>query len=392
MSIIPLNSHKKADSSAPNCTKSQVVHLPIAPQIVARTRFSPPPPAQSGCLMVHEAIDLLHTAVKTSVKLPKMVTLSGPGDPLATPSITLDTVAEIRKHYPDLPIGLRSYGIGSRELATRLAEAGVTYLQMITDAIVSEIFEKVYAWIRPGQKTLKLSDASELLIQEQRYGIPALTFAGIKVCIETTLFPGYNLHHISQIARETAELGAEGISLIPYKAVEGVEVELESPEETEIATITEGAAKYLPIIEPLICEPVDRKKNEKSAAASTVRKPSKDKPNVAVVSSNGIEVDLHLGRAKQFLIYGPRKDGLTCLLEARRAPAPGKGNNRWNEVSLLLNDCFVLLAASAGEAPRTTLSKKGLQVVLTDENIEGTVDALYGGGKKGKNKKQGNPN
>lgn len=391
MSIISLDSHKKAAAATANCTTSHVLHLPVAPQIVARTRFSPPPPPKSSCLMVREAVELLRTTAETSGKLPQLVALSGPGDPLATPDITLDVANAIREEFPAIPIGLRTYGIGSKELATALAKAGVTYVQMITDAIVSEIFEKVYAWIRPGLKTLKLSDASALLIEEQRYGIPALGFAGIQVCIETTLYPGYNLHHIYQIARETGELGAEGMALIPYQAVEGVEVELESPNENEIREITTKVEKQLPIVEPLIADPASLRVNKQSAVGSSVRKPSKEKPNVAVVSSNGIEVDLHLGRAKQFLIYGPRKDGLTCLLEARRAPAPGKGHNRWDEVSHLLEDCFVLLAASAGEAPRTTLSQKGLQVVLTEDNIEGTVDALYGDGKKGK-KQERNPN
>jgi nitrogen fixation protein NifB len=33
------------------------------------------------------------------------------------------------------------------------------------------------------------------------------------------------------------------------------------------------------------------------------------------------------------------------------------------------------------------LGAKGIRVILTEENIEGTVDVLYGGGKKQKCKK-----
>ena len=41
-----------------------------------------------------------------------------------------------------------------------------------------------------------------------------------------------------------------------------------------------------------------------------------------------------------------------------------------------------LLAASAGQRPREVLGSRGVRVILTEDNIEGTVDVLYGGGKK----------
>lgn len=383
MSPISLAAHKQAVIEAQKKQKPNVVHLPVAPQLVARTRFSPPPPPRSSCLMVDEAMELLHRTIKESSDTIDLVAISGPGDPLATPEITLHIISTIKKHYPDVPIGLRTYGIGSREYAADLAQAGVSYVQFITDGTSAEILEKIYAWIRPGQKTLKIKDAVDLLIQEQRYGITAVKFAGLSVGIETTLYPGYNLHHIAKIASETAELGAGGISLIPYQAMPGVEVELESPTRSDIETISSIVQKHLNVTRPLIDMQVEIPETAANMAAGVVvRTPTKEKPNIAVVSSNGIEVDLHLGRANRFLIYGPRNDGLTCLLESRNAPEQGKGKDRWQGVSQLLDDCFVLLAASAGEAPRSALSQKGLQVVLTEEKIEGTVDALYGGGKK----------
>lgn len=117
-------------------------------------------------------------------------------------------------------------------------------------------------------------------------------------------------------------------------------------------------------------------------------KPTEERPNVAVVSSNGMDVDMHLGQASQVLIYGPRPDGLTCLLMARKTPGTGGGSDRWQQLAEeCLHDCFALLATHAGDAPRKELAELGIQVILTDENIEGLVDVLYGGGKKKKCKK-----
>ena len=121
-----------------------------------------------------------------------------------------------------------------------------------------------------------------------------------------------------------------------------------------------------------------------SKTITTLPRPSKRRPNVAVVSSDGMDVDLHLGHAIRILIYGPREDGLACLLETRPAPAPGSGGSRWEDLADTLSDCFILLAASAGKNPREILSRRGIQVFITEDNIEGTVDVLYGGGKKRK--------
>ncbi|OGR05024.1 MAG: hypothetical protein A2520_11115 [Deltaproteobacteria bacterium RIFOXYD12_FULL_53_23] len=99
-----------------------------------------------------------------------------------------------------------------------------------------------------------------------------------------------------------------------------------------------------------------------------------------------MDIDLHLGQAIKGLIYGPREDGLACLLEARDLPEPGNGDNRWLELSEILKDCFALLATSAGQRPREILSSYGLTVLLLEDNVEGAVDVLYGGGKKGKNR------
>jgi nitrogen fixation protein NifB len=75
------------------------------------------------------------------------------------------------------------------------------------------------------------------------------------------------------------------------------------------------------------------------------------------------------------------------MLETRQAPDPGSGESRWEQLADTLSDCFALLAASAGQRPREVLGGRGIRVILTEENIEGSVDVLYGGGKKQKCKK-----
>ncbi|OGR19907.1 MAG: hypothetical protein A2X81_17380 [Desulfobacterales bacterium GWB2_56_26] len=363
-----------------------VIHLPVAPQVVARTRFSPPPPSRSGCLTVPEAMDILAAAMrKERSGGSTMVAITGPGDPLATPDITLQTIELVRARYPELKIGLRTLGMGSAALAGKLARAGLNYVEMQVDGTKPAVLEKIYAWIRPGMKTLKTSEAVALLINEQRHGVSALKFHELKVIVTTTVYPALNIDHVAKISAEMMELGADGIGLIPYAPEPGAEVSLESPTPAAIAATAAKAAPFLPIVEPLLRERAGDSNSDSAPVKAPLPRPTSERPNVAVVSSNGMEVDLHLGQAIRLLIYGRREDGLACLLDVREAPEPCTPE-RWSELAGILPDCFVILAASAGETPRKTLAQAGIKILISEGSIEGTVDVLYGGGKKGRKK------
>ncbi|PHR29085.1 MAG: dinitrogenase iron-molybdenum cofactor biosynthesis protein [Desulfotalea sp.] len=383
MGVISFAENKQTASKSTQAYAAVALNLPVAPLVVARTRFSPPPPQHRDCMMVPEAMELLHRTIKDQNRNVSVVAVSGPGDPLVTPDITLYIIRLIRQHYPGLKIGLKTRGIGSQKLAAKLADAGLDFVEMQVDAVTTEILEKLYAWIRPGQRTIRIKEGAELLLREQRSGLPALKFHELSVSISTTLYPGYNLDHVAKISAEMMELGADSISLIRCRSEPGVEVELETLTNETIAALRMAAEPFLRVIDPRIVEASRALGRDPSVALmENMPKASGGKVNVAVVSSNGIEVDLHLGQATQFLIYGPRDDGLTCLLEARDAPLVDPGKNRWEGIADLLADCFVLLVASAGEKPRSVLASKGLKIVITEENIEGTVDCLYAGHKK----------
>ena len=171
---------------------------------------------------------------------------------------------------------------------------------------------------------------------------------------------------------------------MPYDPEPDAEVTLSPPDNEMIKAAEKAVQRYLPLVTPLLGQSGMQTKEPMSDQKKQLPRPDESRRYVAVVSSNGMDVDLHLGQAQNILIYGPREDGLICLFESRKAPVPGSGSNRWQELAELLSDCFVLLAASAGDAPRKILSEYGIRVILTDENIEGSVDVLYGGGKKGK--------
>lgn len=377
---------RAAIKNNPGKGNNDIIHLPVAPHVTARTRFASIVPEKIPFMMPHEAMALLDSVMETRGDSITMVAITGPGDPFAVPDTTLKTISLVKQNFPDLVVGLKTLGIGGERFAADFVSAGAEYFEVQVDAVKADILEKLYAWIRPGLKTLKISDAVKILLQEQRNSVPAMKYAGAGVSIVTTVYPGYNDDHVKKISEKMMELGADSISIFPYEPGPDAEVSLPAPNEEMLIRVETESGKYLPVVKSRLC----CAKNTSTAHGGGIKKqlprPVGKKVNVAVVSSSGMDVDLHLGQADNILIYGPREDGLACLLETRKAPQSGSGGKRWEAFAEVIDDCFVVLAASAGESPRKILSGYGISVILTDENIEGSVDVLYGGGKKGKKK------
>jgi nitrogen fixation protein NifB len=384
-----LISHEAAESYCASSRRSSGrAHLPIAPKAQARVRYSPGSPLPRA-LSPEQALNWLEYLGEQG-EIIKVVNINGPGDPLATPELTLQTIAMLRERYPGISICLTTLGFGAGELAGRLAELGLAHVSILLEAVDPEVAENIYAWIRPGTKTLPISEAACILVEEQAAAIAALVKSRMVVKIKTTVYPGINSKHVLDIAKQAAKLGASEMKLFPFLAVGD-----ECPRPTEEAVPAEleylagQANKYLPtqLIDLETCRQLAGMEFADQAGAQTrFPKPSPRRPNLAVCSSDGFEVNLHLGQAYQYLIYGPQ-DGPVSLLEIRPAPEPGGGDTRWHQAALTLNDCFAVLAIAAGEAPKCILAEKGLEVITQEGNVEGLVDALYGGGKKRGGKK-----
>ncbi|MDG4474946.1 radical SAM protein [Thiovibrio frasassiensis] len=359
--------------------------LPVAPQAAARIRFCGEDPLPQA-VPLRGALTWIADLLGQGSDLAGL-DLHGPGDPLATVTMTRDILAMLREHYPDLPLGITTLGLGLAEHAGVLAEQGVSRVTLLLDAVTPQTIKKIYTWIRPGKRNTPLAEAAEILIESQAKGISACKAAGIAVSIQTTVYGGINEEEIEEIARQASGLGADSISLLPGKGWLNKEEKLPLPSEETMAALAQKAGQHLSVV----CLPEQALQGEgipsADAGVLSVPKPTTARPNVAVLSANGMDIDLHLGQAIKALIYGPREDGLPCLLGTRDLPEPGSGDNRWQQVAEILNDCFVLMAASAGQKPRDILSSHGLSVLLLEDNVEGTVDVLYGGGKKGKNRK-----
>ena len=390
MTVIPLSSAPGFAAAAraaepPGCT------LPVAPQAVCRVRYARENQTRQALNPSEVVAEIDRSPGLTRVEL------DGPGDPLASMATTLATVAVLRQHRPEVTIGLTTVGLHCAERAADLAAAGVASVTLLVDTLDAATAERLYAWIRPGKKNIPLQDAVSLLLDEQARAVPALAAAGLAVTIQSTVYPGINAHYMAAIAETMAELGATAMRLVPFLPDPTLTDAPPAATREHMEQLARLTSHFLPTTSVVMdvadcgCDCGPRCGSGTTCGCGAVAsvqtglpQPTIQRPRVAVVSATGMDVDLHLGQARKLLIYGPREDGLACLLETRQAPDPGSGVSRWEHLADVLHDCFALLAVSAGQRPREVLGNRGIRVILTEENIEGTVDLLYGGGKKHK--------
>lgn len=373
------------------------LHLPVAPRATARVRFDTGPVRAQEALTPLQALALLDSVLAEGTEL-GMVGITGPGDPMAVPEATLETLRLVRNKYPDLPLCVTANGLGAAQHAEALADLGISHATVLVDAVDPKVVQMIYAWIRPGTRNLPLPEAAELLVAEQARAIEALADAGIPVKANTTVYRGCNENHVGNIARDVAEHGATIMAVVPYRAGVGAEDYLNMQPcmdvMREVRTVAAHFIELMPQEDVCGHDLVGLARPEPDAVelagfGGSLPKPSGRRVNVAVASSDGMSVDLHLGQTQKFLIYGPREDGLPCLLGMRTAPPAVGGSSRWEELALVLSDCFAVLVSGAGEPPRKVLGDHGIRVLITDADAEGAVDVLYGGGKKGKGKGKG---
>ncbi|CAK8713252.1 nitrogen fixation protein NifB [Candidatus Electrothrix aarhusensis] len=388
MSIKPLQDTTSDTATKKACGKSMQIEsliLPAAPQANNRKRFGEidtPDPA----LLSNEALAWISDLIKGGKEV-NGINISGPGDALAAPDTLFFLLDLLKEKHPDCPVKLTTIGLNAAPLAADLADKGIAQINLQIEAVSADILKKIYLWIRPDKRTVPLHEVIEFLLQEQERTITALKSAGIRVNIQTTVYPGVNDEHIAPLAEKAASWGASSITLLPFQPV-SEEEKLDACDAALLESAKKAAAAHLELADDEDVYLPPPSGGNFQNATTILPKPSKKRPNVAVVSASGMDVDLHLGQADRVLIYGPREDGLACLLESRTAPEVGSGDSRWQALAeKCLFDCFALLASNAGQNPQKVLEDMGIKVLLTEENIEGTVDVLYGGGKKKKCKK-----
>lgn len=363
------------------------IHLPIAPACNVQCRFcnrkfdcanESRPGVSSAILAPRQALAYLQESVEKTPNI-AVVGIAGPGDPLANPDKTLETLRLIREAYPEMLLCVATNGLHLPEYAQDLIDLKVSHVTVTVNAVDPKIGHKVYAWIRDKKKIYRSVEGAELLLSRQIEGIKILKAAGMVVKINSILLPGINDTHIEDIAKAMKELGVDILNCMPLFPVKGSEWgEMEEPSPKMVADIRDTAELHLPQMRHctrcradasgLLGE--DSCPTAKIVAEFAKRplNPEERRPNIAVTSLEGVLVNQHLGEATHVWIFG-EVDGRYRHIDTRAVPEPGNGQDRWHSLGEMLHDCQAIMSSRAGKSPKNALAAHGIKVVETEGMI-----------------------
>ncbi len=375
------------------------VHLPVAPKCNILCNYcnrkfdcvnESRPGVTSAVLSPTQAIAYLEQVLKAEPRI-TVAGIAGPGDPFANPRETMETLRLIRRQFPDLLLCLASNGLGLPPYLDELAELKVSHVTLTVNAVTPEIGSRIYGWVRDQKRVYRGIAAADLLLSRQLAAIAGLKARGLVVKINTIVIPGVNEHHVPAVARKMAELGADLLNCMPvYPNADTPFGELPEPEPAAMAAIQATAGEFLPQMRHCTRCRADAvgllgadRSGEWRACLSACAQTSptsqdESRPYVAVASREGALVNLHLGEADYFQIWGPA-DGSFRLLEERAAPGPGSGPNRWWALAEILKDCRAVLVSALGDTPEAILREAGVTPVEMSGFIEVGLSRIYAG-------------
>jgi nitrogen fixation protein NifB len=172
--------------------------------------------------------------------------IAGPGDPFADPKTTLETFSLLRERCPSLIGCVSTNGMNLLEHVDRLIATGVGFVTVTVNAVDQAVGALVYDHVRWEGDLLTGEHGAKVLLDRQLAAIAALTKQGITVKVNTVVIPGLNDHHVDEIARTVAALGADRMNLIGLIPVKGTRLgTLRAPDPIFLARLRVAAGRHL---------------------------------------------------------------------------------------------------------------------------------------------------
>ena len=374
------------------------VHLPVAPKCNIKCNYcnrkydcvnESRPGVTSSVLSPHQALEYMEKVLEKEPRI-TVAGIAGPGDPFANPDETLTTMRLIRNRFPELILCLASNGMNLAPYAEEIADIGVSHVTVTINAIDPEISAKIYSWVRDGKMVYRGIQGAELLIARQLESVRLLKKYGVTVKVNTIVIPGINDHHVEKVAAKMKELGVDLLNCMAMLPnADTVFEDLIEPSKETMVEIRQKAEKYLPQMRHCTrCRAdavglLDNDRTEEfrgclSACASKPIRPEENRPYVAVATMEGVLINQHLGEAWKLQIWGEDKDGFK-LIEERKTPQAGGGDQRWLALSRTLSDCRAVLVNGIGGTPSKLLTKSGIKPIEMSGFIDRGLTAIYKG-------------
>jgi nitrogen fixation protein NifB len=374
------------------------VHLPVAPKCNILCRYcnrkydcvnESRPGVTSALLTPDQAVAYLEQVLAREPRI-TVAGIAGPGDPFANPKETMETIRLVREKFPQILLCLATNGLGLPPHVQELADLKVSHVSITVNAVDPEIGRHIYSWVRDGKVVYRNLAAAELLLSRQLEAIAGLKSRGVTVKVNTIIIPGINDHHVPVLAEKMAELGVDILNLMPmYPNADTPFAEIPEPLPAHMANLRAEATQFLPQMHHctrcradavgLLEEDRTEELHGCLAACAQLPPPVLDhRPYVAVATLEGALVNLHLGEARSFQIWGQNVQGGFNFIEERPAP-PAGGAKRWWALAETLQDCRAVLVSAIGETPREVLTDCGVIPWEVNGFIDLALQAVYEG-------------
>ncbi len=386
------------------------VHLPVAPRCNIQCNYcvrdfdcvnESRPGVTSSVLTPEQGVAYLDEIIKKTGNI-RVVGIAGPGDPFANPEETISTLKMVREKYPEMLLCVATNGLNIYPYIGLLKDIGISHVTITMNAVKPETAAKIYSWYRPGKRVIAGQEGAALMIERQEAALKELKSKNITVKINTVIIPGVNEDEAVLVAKKASELGADILNCIPMYKTKGSRFgEIEPPSAETMGKIRTEAGKYMPqmkhcarcradaagligvnnslIEDEAMKKAVNSKEARQCGKIDEIRKPSAERPYAAVASREGIFVNMHLGEAREFMVFAPDGKGGNLLVEKRIAPEAGGGIIRWKKLSETLKDVSVLFVSSCGTSPYYALMARGIQVVQVEGMISDAVNGVFYG-------------
>lgn len=389
--------------------------------------------------VVSELLTPEQAAKKTVVvaaNIPQMSVLgiAGPGDPLANPQRTFDTLHRVANDMPDVKLCVSTNGLTLPDHVDELASLNVDHVTITINCVDPEIGAKIYPWIFWNHRRVRGIKGAKILLRQQLRGLEMLVERGVLVKVNSVLIPGVNDEHLKEVNRVVIEKGAFLHNIMPLIArpehgtYYGVTGQRE-PTATELRELQDAcgdanimrhcrqcradavgmlgedrgdeftldkienmtidmdaALERRARVRTMISNQREAVKASRERAAQRL-KPAPEAPAVlmAVATSGGGIIDKHFGSVREFLVYevstkgvrfiGPRRTDQYCTGPAHC----GEADLSLEDTVKALADCRAILCAKIGFKPWKRLEAAGIQPngEHADKPIEDSIATVY---------------
>lgn len=150
-------------------------------------------------------------------EIPQMTVLgiAGPGDSLANPAKTFDTMRQLAEKAPDIKLCISTNGLALPDQVDEICKYNIDHVTITINMVDPAVGEKIYPWIFYNHKRYTGYEAAKILHERQMLGLEMLTARGVLTKINSVLIPGINDEHLIEVNREVKKRGAFLHNIMP---------------------------------------------------------------------------------------------------------------------------------------------------------------------------------